>query len=81
MALFTETHTLAGDRRRSRRSRRLSRIITASIAAAVLATGLVGGATAAGSDLKAAKVATARFHSTVQAGGYGPFPAGVPLRS
>ena len=81
MALLTETHTLAGDHRRSRRRRRLSRIITAAIAAAALATGLVGGATAAGFDLKAAKVATARFHSTVQAGrgGYGPFPAGVPL--
>lgn len=38
-------------------------------------------ATAAPSDLQAARIATARFHSVGQAvdAGYGPFPAGVPL--
>jgi hypothetical protein len=81
MTLLMGTDTHESDRPRPARSGRLGRVVTASIAAVVLATGLVGGATAAGSDVQAAKVATARFHSTVQAGraGYGPFPAGVPL--
>lgn len=62
-------------------NRHFSRIVTASVAAVLLGTVLVSGASAAKSDLHAAKVATARFHSLVQAGrgGYGPFPAGVPL--
>jgi hypothetical protein len=43
---------------------------------------LVGGqALAAGGNWAAVRAATARFHSTVQAGkaGYGPFPVGAPL--
>jgi hypothetical protein len=62
-------------------NRRFTRIATPSVAAILLGASLVGGTTAARSDLQTAKVATARFHSTTQAGraGYGPFPAGVPL--
>ena len=62
-------------------TRRSSRILAASVAAILLGTGMVGGATAARSDLQAAKAATARFHSLAQAAAadYGAFPAGVPL--
>ncbi len=61
-------------------TRRRTRFAAAALAAMALTTLLFGGATAR-SDLSEARQATARFHSLVQAGrgGYGPFPAGVPL--
>jgi hypothetical protein len=47
----------------------------------LLVVSQVAVATAAPSDVQAARIATARFHSVGQAAaaGYGPFPAGVPL--
>jgi hypothetical protein len=72
MTLFKSTH--------ARTHRRRIRFAAAALAAMALASVAIGGATAR-SELSAARQATARFHSLTQAdrGGYGPFPAGVPL--
>ena len=61
-------------------TRRRSRLATALVAVA-LGSLFIGGSTLARSDLSSVRAATARFHSLNQAarGGYGPFPAGVPL--
>jgi hypothetical protein len=61
-------------------TRRQTRIAAAALAAMALTSLAIGGATAR-SDLSDVRAATARFHSLAAAGkgGYGPFPAGVPL--
>ena len=63
-------------------NRRRTRFAAAALAAMALASLVFGGATAR-SELSAVRQATARFHSLAAAdrGGYGPFPAGVPLAS
>ena len=66
--------------------RRRRRFAAAVLSATILGATVVSGAAAHGSggnawDLLRAAIATARFHSTDQAGkaGYGPFPDGQPL--
>jgi hypothetical protein len=62
-------------------SRRTTRFATAALTAIAFGTLLIGGTTVARSEVSAVRAATARFHSLNAAGrgGYGAFPAGVPL--
>jgi hypothetical protein len=66
-------------RKDRRRTAGLAAVVTLTLAA-VLGLG-VAITTAGQDDVSAARAATARYNSTVQAerAGYGPFPAGVPL--
>ena len=59
---------------------RRNRFLAATLAALALASVAIGGASAR-TELSAVRQATARFHSLTAAGngGYGAFPAGVPL--
>ena len=59
---------------------RRTRFLASALAALALASVAIGGATAR-SDFSSIRAATARFHSVTAAGkgGYGAFPAGVPL--
>ena len=61
-------------------NRRRTRMAVA-LTAVALGTLLIGGSTLARSEFSSVRAATARFHSltAADAGGYGPFPAGVPL--
>jgi hypothetical protein len=73
-----------GEPMKKRSILRIAALLSALVLVSFPAAGTVGAASGRGStarDLALAIAATARFHSSDQAagGGYGPFPAGVPL--